>query len=368
MRINLLSLMVCLTSLVSGCGGGNTASQLAKAPDFAPKDQTQCAVVASHAKPLIVEWPSADRGQLEAHVRNQGAVVVEYSGCHMRVLDRCTATAKYAYSPITKKTDHVVMRDADDLYANVPVGAAKLEAKLSKSGQLDVDMTLVGRWETAQGRVRPEELSGDCAGATHVVSAVTVGAFTFTAGADAEVSGDAKVLAAGGGAKSTSKRETLSRDGDEKACDKATLGDRVPPDECGAMIRVEVAPLAGDRASPGAFVGRWSCTLSANVVTAAENARGGGQSERTIVDNGDGTITSTTQVRGVACSHSYVVSGSTATLVAPATCRVPNLVETATSGSMTVTGSTLTATAAGTAVINGSVGGTITASGTCTKL
>ncbi len=157
-------------------------------------------MIASRAKPLIVEWPSADRGKLEAQVRNHGLAVVDYSGCTMRILDRCTGGAMYKYSPITRKTDSVVIRDTDDLYANVPVGAAKLEAKLAKSGELDVQMTMVGRWETPNPSFRLDQLQGECAGATHVVSAVTVGAFTFTAGADAEVGGGATVLGVGGGA------------------------------------------------------------------------------------------------------------------------------------------------------------------------
>jgi formylglycine-generating enzyme required for sulfatase activity len=231
--------------IFAACGGGNAASQLAKAPDFNPKDQTKCGVEKSQAKPLIVEWPSADRGELEAQAHNRGLVVVRYQGCEMQVLDHCTTTVKYSYSSITRKKDRVVMRDADDLYANVPVGAAKLEAKLEKSGELDVDMTMVGRWEADRSAVRSDELQGSCDGATHVVSALTVGAFTFTAGADATVGGGATLLGAGGGGQSTSKRETLNADGDVGACEKSTPDDKTPPPNCGAMLRVEVVPLVG---------------------------------------------------------------------------------------------------------------------------
>ncbi len=229
--------------VLAGCGGGNTASKLTNAPEYAPKDQTKCGVEKSQAKPLIVEWPSADRGELEAQAHNRGLVVVRYQGCEMQVLDGCTVAVKYGYAPITRKKDHVVMRDADDLYANIPVGAARFEAKLERSGELDVDMTLVGRWEAERRAVRLDELQGACDGATHVVSALTVGAFTFTSGADAVVGGGATVMGAGGGAQSTSKRETLNADGDEESCTKATLGDKTPPDGCGALLRVEVVPL-----------------------------------------------------------------------------------------------------------------------------
>jgi hypothetical protein len=242
-----LPLAVFVSILLAACGGGNAASKLAALPEYAPKDQTKCGVTKSQTKPLIVEWPSADRGELEAQARNRGLVVVRYQGCEMQVLEGCTTSLKYAYAPITRKKDHVAMRDADDLYANVPIGAARLEAKLEKGGELDVDMTMVGRWEAERRDVRPDELRGSCEGATHVVSALTIGAFTFTAGADATVSGSATVLGSGGGGQSTSKREVLNTDGDESACERATTGDQKPPEGCAALIRVEVVPLGEAR-------------------------------------------------------------------------------------------------------------------------
>jgi formylglycine-generating enzyme required for sulfatase activity len=232
-----------LALLVLGCGGGNTATQIAKAPELEMKGQAKCAVGVSQDRPLIVEWPSADRGELETHAHNHGLVVVHYSGCEMQILDGCNAPVTYGYSPMTRKRDHITMHDADDLYANVPVGAAKLEAKLARSGQLDVDMILVGRWEAERSSVRRDELQGACDGATHVVSALTVGAFTVTAGADAIVASGVTGFGARGGAESTSKRETLNADGDENVCNRSSDYDRRPPMGCGALLRLEVVPI-----------------------------------------------------------------------------------------------------------------------------
>jgi hypothetical protein len=228
--------------LVVACGPGNAASNLTKPPEFAPKDQTKCGVTKSQAEPLIVEWPSASRAQLESKAR-RGGVVVHYSGCEMRVLTQCSAPGKYGYSGTTRKKDRIVMRDADELYANIPVGAAKLESTLEKSGQLSVDMVIVGRYEAERPRLRKDELDGDCAEATHVVSALTVGAFAFASGAEAEVSAQGSVLGAGGGAKSGSRREVIAEDGDPKGCDGATPSDKAPPSQCGALLRLEVTAL-----------------------------------------------------------------------------------------------------------------------------
>jgi hypothetical protein len=244
---------------LASCGGGNAASQLAQAPAFQPPGQTKCGVEKSQSKPLIVEWPSADRGELEARAHGHGLVVVRYEGCEMRILDSCTVPVKYGYAPITRKKDHVAIRNDDDLYANIPLGAAGLEAKLEKSGELDVDMTLVGRWEAERAAVRSEELQGACDGATHVISALTVGAFTFTAGSSATVGAGATVLGAGGGAQSSAARVTLNADGDESACLSSTADDKMPPAQCGALIRIEVAELAPPSCPDGAKWNGFAC-------------------------------------------------------------------------------------------------------------
>ena len=245
-----LAFLVCAIALL-GCGGGNAASRIAKAPDYAPAGQAKCTVHKSQAAPLVVEWPPAERGRLEAALR-AGLVAVHYDGCEMELRPYCRVRgASYEYAPVTRKRDEVSIRNEDELYAQLPAGAARLEGKLKSAGELHVDMTLVGRWESRRGAVARAELEGECDSATHVVSAVTVGAFTFSAGASADVGGGATAFGLGGTASSNSKRETLSQDGDPSACGNATGKDTAPPDGCGALLRIEVVPVAtrAERAS-----------------------------------------------------------------------------------------------------------------------
>jgi len=240
----LAAALAAVALLAGACGGGNAASQLVKTPDFQPKGQTKCGVEKSQSKPLIVEWPSPDRLELENKVA-EGLVVVRYVGCEMTVLDRCSVPAMYRYHGATRYQDKVEMKDADDLYANLPVGAAKLEGKLQRSGRLTVDMNLVGRYEAERPSVRAEELQGACDGATHFVYGVTVGAFDFYAGGQADVGGSAGIGNLGAGAHSQSERESLTKAGDTAACEKATPADKAPPAQCGALLRLEVVPLLG---------------------------------------------------------------------------------------------------------------------------
>jgi hypothetical protein len=222
--------------------GGSPAGPLAKPPAFEPKAQAKCGVTKSQAKPLVVEWPSADRAQLEAQAR-RGLVVVRYEGCEMEVLDHCTVGGSYAYTGITRKDDRITMRDSDDLYANIPVFASRFEGKLQTSGELHVAMTIVGRFSADRRAVGPSELQGDCGRATHVLTALTAGAFEFYAGADAEIGAGAQVGPAGTGARSSARRETLNRDGDEQSCERSHTSDKAPPEGCGALLRVEATPL-----------------------------------------------------------------------------------------------------------------------------
>lgn len=247
-RRELLSphMRACVPALVltciPACAPGSAARPLAAAPEYRPEGTSKCSVVASQSQPLIVEWPSTERAKLEASAK-KGPVVVRYSGCEMQILDRCKAKGAYSYVPTTRKRDTITIKNSDELYANIPIGAAKLESALERSGELNVSLTIVGRYEAASDVYKPEELEGECAGATHVVTGVTVGAFKFFAGAMGSGHVAATVLNAGGGAGASSSSNLLTEDGLEEDCDHATRADAQPPGECGALLRIEVVKL-----------------------------------------------------------------------------------------------------------------------------
>ncbi|MBW2456290.1 MAG: hypothetical protein JRI68_17355 [Deltaproteobacteria bacterium] len=224
----------------TACGGGNIASDLATAPELDVAGQSKCAVKKSASRPLIVEWPSADRVDLEASLA-RGPVVVRYDGCEMQLLPLCKAPGRYAYQGVSLKKDLIVITNEDDLYAKIPIGAPNLAAHLRRTGQLNVAMTMVGRWHLGTPQCYEEKLSGSCDGATHVLAGLTVGAFEMFTGASASVGAGVELAGVGAGAKSAATRETLTRDGDPGACDKSEPGK--PPTDCGALLRVEVVPI-----------------------------------------------------------------------------------------------------------------------------
>lgn len=227
--------------LAVGCPKpGAVAQAIRPKPSVEVPGEARCGVNKGHAEPLIVEWPSSVRAKLEA-LAHKGLVAVHWKGCELEVLPRCRVLGAYAWTPITRKEDRVSMRDQDELWANVPIGAGGLESKLARSGALHVRMTIVGRWEADRDTIRADEMKGECAPATHVVTGMAAGAFDFWAGAEATVGASASVANIGAGGKSESTAELINRDGDTNACSKSSSADKLPPDGCGALLRIELA-------------------------------------------------------------------------------------------------------------------------------
>ena len=239
-RVALRALFLSTIVVSAACGGGPRPAP--KPPAFDPKGQTKCGVSRSQARPLIVEWPAADSVALEAQAK-KGLVFVRYEGCEMEVLRRCSAAGAYKYTGTTRRDDEVSIRDQDELYANIPVHAAQLEATLRRAGELHVSMSMVGSYDADRGNVRKDELQGDCSAATHVITGLTAGAFEFYADAQSTVGGGVAVLGAAAGVSGSTKHEPLNRAGDASRCAVATTKDGEPPEGCGALLRIEVVPL-----------------------------------------------------------------------------------------------------------------------------
>jgi hypothetical protein len=233
-----------LLSLIVAC-----APAMPKPEGEVGKPQTElptsfkCEAAKGQTRPLIVEWSAPDRAALEALAKHN-QLVVHFEGCTLMPLRQCRAPLQpYGYTPITPKDEVVSMKNAEELYANIPVHAVELEGKLKQMGELRAAMRIVGMYESHGAVPAVDQLVGDCAGATHVVTALTVGAFEFSAGSADEGSAKVEVFGAGAGARKENAKETLSRDGEVSACNAARGDDKGPPDRCGALLRLEVATL-----------------------------------------------------------------------------------------------------------------------------
>ncbi len=202
---------------------------------------------------LIVDWSAADRARLDARARG-GPVVVHAEGCRLDILEGCRVGGSYAYFPTERKRQIESASNAQDLFGKLPLAAASLSGKLSHGRSIRAELDVVGTWQASRGRFARPELTGDCALATHVVTAMTVGAFELvvTEGQHAEgVLGMSGVgLSEGGGPQLTAGAgqvtERLASDGDERACTSSTSHDAHPPEGCGALLRLTLAPLSAE--------------------------------------------------------------------------------------------------------------------------
>ena len=241
--------------LVACCLGGITAcslhaAQVAKEPGVASLDKldgAKCSL--TNERPLLIEWSSTKRGELESALRH-GTVLVTYTGCKLDVLDQChVSTARrtgYAFVSTNPKHERHSFRTSDELYAQLPLSAAHLEGQLKSSGELQLDINMVGRYESPVSRVAANELEGDsCELATHFVQAVSVGAFRLSSSAEADESGGVNVRSVGGvHSRGHASRGFLSEEGDAKACATATSRDDRPPDRCAGLLRLRLVAVA----------------------------------------------------------------------------------------------------------------------------
>lgn len=215
-----------------------------------PGAESRCGESGRRATPLVVDWPAADRGSLERQL-SRGLVVVRHAGCELRVLSECrVAEGRYRYGGFTTKTQEVRIRNTHELYANLPVGAARLEGRLAHADALTVEMTMVGMYEALDTDWGIDELEGECGEATHLIAGVQVGAYAFSAERSIDGgAGGGMLVGPSIGASGGRLREILSRDGDHARCERATVDDLRPPEGCGALLRLEIVPLGEERLS-----------------------------------------------------------------------------------------------------------------------
>lgn len=205
-----------------------------------PTELARCRVAASQEQPLVTEWPASYKARLEA-LLSGGAVAVEYSGCELRIVDRCELAGSYAWKKTTLSTDSTEIRDEDELYAKLPLGAALLSGDLKTKGSLRVQTTVSGHMQLV-GREATDQTSGaECSRATHLVTALSVGAFRLEAGGEAQAGVGAELGPVEGRASTSQSRAVLRAAGEPDRCAQAT--DAEPDPGCRSPIQIFLSPI-----------------------------------------------------------------------------------------------------------------------------
>jgi hypothetical protein len=238
-----ISLVLSLSLL--GCTGGRAGEfiepEQPKAADA--MGELACQPTQERAEPLIVDWSSDDRSDLEIAMRD-GLVVAAYDCNSFRVLEHCRVRGGYRFAGVGRKEDVRQFTGADQLHANFPVQAARLAASLERESSLDLALVTVGKHRTSAWRVARSELEGDCEDASHFVSSAIVGAFAMRTGTRGFIGTAAEMFASfEAGGSSSHATNTMVRDGDLEACNSASPLDTAPPGQCQSLLRVELVQL-----------------------------------------------------------------------------------------------------------------------------
>lgn len=209
-----------------------------------PSERTACRDNTDHPSPLIVEWPTGLRTDLEM-MRAGGLVAVRWQECNLQILTRCELPGKYVYHPVTPKKDEVSITDEASLDLALPFYGASLGADLKRAGQLNVAMLIAGTYRMPRMGVDTRLLRGDCSQATHVITSMSVGAFRMYTGAQEEniLRASVPVVGVGGDAIHKGTRAVLKQDGEAASCDGVPAEGAGPNANCAATLRIELRAI-----------------------------------------------------------------------------------------------------------------------------
>ncbi len=218
------------------------------------KDATplmRCNVAAKRHEPLVTEWPASSKARLETLLletlesKDSAAVAVSYAGCEMNIVDTCKPPGNYDFYKTSLHRDSIDIKDSDELYAKLPLGAVGVEGELERSGRLTMTTIIAGQLKLLPDSTKMDAVheTAGCEHATHLIMAVSLGAFALKAGENSKVGGGIKSGLFSGG-KSSGHEEKLVREaGDPKACENT------PPDQpargCQVPIQLFLQPIPG---------------------------------------------------------------------------------------------------------------------------
>ncbi len=246
---------VLLLATVAACPGTKGPAKAIEQPapsvgDADPSMKETPAIVActepAYADLMAIDWKPELRGDFEAAMK-EGLAVVSYDCKSLKLQPGCSLEGGYGYLGTTRREKKIEMSTKDELAANLPVGGltwlSDLGAKFGRGTSLAARMVMVGKQSAAKKQATKSDLRGGCDGATHYVRAATIGAFVVASGSQAELAANVKIVGKGASAGSTSETKIQSEDGDVDACQKSTSDDKKPPEQCGALVRIELEPI-----------------------------------------------------------------------------------------------------------------------------
>ncbi|MEM1029060.1 MAG: hypothetical protein AAGN82_01865 [Myxococcota bacterium] len=230
----------------ASCGRGVNAGEAlrpeAPVATDAIAETVRCTGPRTYAEPLVVDWSTAGRTDLEVAMKS-GVAVVHYDCEELRLINGCRLPARYAFAGVSLKEELHRMDNADEVQARFPVSGVTLSAGVDRASVLDLALMVIGKQSTTLAAADPGMLEGSCEGATHFVRAATLGAFAMDRSSSGRARAAADVFGFGAAGSSASERSHVTRDGNPKACQKGRVDGAEAPPDCSAALRLELIPL-----------------------------------------------------------------------------------------------------------------------------
>jgi TPR repeat protein len=239
-RLSLLFVAIAATS----CGGPAAQTLRPGDPSYARAVGERCSAGDGNPQPLVVDWRPEARADLEVAMR-RGVAVVAYDCASLRVLADCTLDGGYGFVGVSLKGQTLHLATADEIKANLPAGivAATFGSEIERGASIDVELSIVGKQMSTVADGHVGQLRGRCGGATHLVRAVTTGAFSLATQTSANVDAELGVVGVSGRTAGKSEKTVQQQDGDRAACAAATPDATSPPAGCAAPLRLDLVAL-----------------------------------------------------------------------------------------------------------------------------
>jgi len=177
----------------------------------------------------------------------------------------CPISASYTYQKSPgRRVESMHIRTFADLQARVPVNSARFETSVKGGKELEFNYVTIGSYELL-GDFRIPKADPDCARATHYVTTLSVGAFTFAeqraieGGIKADVAG----TGVGGGVSAGRESGASTQIGSLAAC----MDDGTAAVDCFTPLQLLMMPLAARH---------WGDTAPATTASAADNGADAG--------------------------------------------------------------------------------------------
>ena len=241
------SLLLISFSSLLGCRAGWVAEQVEPDLTDAAKamNEHQCTEIPERGTPLIVDWGSHQKADLEEIMRSDIAVV-SYDCETLELLPDCRVQGTYGWMGSELKQDVVSLAGLGEIAANLPTSKVTLQGSITRESVLDLGLVQVGKFRSAVRSTTRAALQGEpdeCARATHYVRGAYVGAFALRNDTFGQVSTAAELFKFSAGAKSESSGSVVRTDGDPGRCSAADLSSTRPPPGCGGILRLELKAI-----------------------------------------------------------------------------------------------------------------------------